>query len=204
MGANGYSDTMPISPSLVEMQENGFPIGGESSVAIDLVDTVANAHTSPTDLLDDNSDVWWNLQSGRLPDSDVPVLETTKRLRAVLRELFEASIDGRLAGGKAVDELNRFANSVQRSPHLTVDGDEAESTTRWHISHDGNPKLAAIAHDAIALLGDPVRRSQLRRCANPTCSMLFVAENPRRVWCASNICGNRARVARHQQRLKTR
>jgi predicted RNA-binding Zn ribbon-like protein len=184
------------------MQEHGFPVGGESSIAIDLVDTIANAHTSPTDLLDRNPDGWWNLQSGRLPDSEVPVLENTKRLRAVLRDVFEAAIDGRLAGGRAVDELNRFANSVQSSPRLVVDNDTAQSTTRWHISRDGNPKLAAIAHDAIALLGDPVRRSQLRRCANPTCSMLFVAENPRRVWCASNVCGNRARVARHQQRVK--
>jgi predicted RNA-binding Zn ribbon-like protein len=193
---------MPISPSLVEMQEHGFPIGGETSVAVDLVDTVANAHTTPADLLDGKYNDWWSLQSGRLPESDDPTGEATRRLRTVLREVFEATIGGRLADGKAVDELNRFANSAQSSPHLIVDSGKAESTTRWHISRDGNPRLAAIAHDAIALLGDSVRRGRLRRCANPTCSMLFLAENPRRVWCASNICGNRARVARHQQRQK--
>ena len=30
--------------------------------------------------------------------------------------------------------------------------------------------------------------------------MLFLAETTRRQWCASNVCGNRVRVARHYQR----
>jgi len=185
------------------MQRQGFPIGGEPSVALDLVDTVANAHTTPTDLLADNGNAWWELQSERLPAAEVPAAEATARLRSILRDVFEASIDDRLAGSHAVDELNRFADSVQSSPRLTVSNGAPEVTTRWHITREGNPRLAAIAHDAIDVLGDPARRSQLRRCANPTCSMLFLAENPRRVWCASNICGNRARVARHQQRQKS-
>lgn len=184
------------------MQQHGFPIGGEPSVALDLVDTVANAHTVPTDLLASNADAWWGLQSGRLPESEVPAAGATRRLRQVLREVFEAAIDDRLAGGKTVDELNRFADSVHSSPHLHFGEGNPDVTTRWHVTREGNLRLAAIAHDAIALLGDPVRSRQLRRCANPTCSMIFLAENPRRVWCASNICGNRARVARHQQRQK--
>jgi predicted RNA-binding Zn ribbon-like protein len=74
--------------------------------------------------------------------------------------------------------------------------------TRWHPEHGGNPNLAAIAREGIALLADPRRSSQLRRCANPTCSMVFIAENSRRMWCAPNVCGNRARVARHYQRQR--
>ena len=193
---------MSIRPTLADMQQNGFPIGGEPSVALDLVDTVANAHTTPTDLLSHNADAWWALQRGRLPESAVPGVDATRRLRGILRSVFEAAIDDRLAGGRAVDELNRFADSVHSSPRLEVGDGAPAIATRWHITRDANPRLAAIAHDAIALLGDPVRRGQLRRCANPTCSMLFLAENPRRVWCASNICGNRARVARHQHRQK--
>jgi CGNR zinc finger len=41
---------------------------------------------------------------------------------------------------------------------------------------------------------------RLRRCANPACSMIFIAVNPRRSWCTPGVCGNRARVARHYQR----
>jgi predicted RNA-binding Zn ribbon-like protein len=194
---------MSISPRLPEMQRSGFPIGGESSVAVDLVDTVAAAHTAPVDLMAMNAGAWWSLQAGRLPDSPPPQEAATRRLRSALREIFEAAIDGRTAPGKAISELNRVADSVLSSPALNVVDGTPTVTTRWHIARDGNPRLAAIAHDAITLVGDPVRSRQLRRCANPTCSMIFLAENPRRVWCASNICGNRARVARHQQRQTT-
>jgi predicted RNA-binding Zn ribbon-like protein len=193
---------MTIRPSLSEMQREGFPIGGEPSVALDLVDTVANAHTTPTDLLAGNTSAWWDLQSGRLPAAETPAAAATTRLRDILREVFEASIDDRLTAGGAVDELNRFADSVVSSPQLEVSDGALGVATRWHITRDGNPRLAAIAHDAIELLADPARRPQLKRCANPTCSMIFLADNPRRVWCASNVCGNRARVARHQERQR--
>lgn len=182
------------------MQRAGFPIGGEPSVALDLIDTVANARTTPTDLMEENADAWWRLESGRLPESPNPTEEATRRLRTTLREVIEATIDGRIGGGRAVDDLNRFADSVLSSPALEIQNGMPGMATRWHIGRGGNPRLAAIAHDGIALVGDPERRRLLRRCANPTCSMVFLAENPRRIWCASNICGNRARVARHQQR----
>jgi predicted RNA-binding Zn ribbon-like protein len=191
---------MSISPTLADLQRHGYPIGGEPSVALDLVDTVANAHTAPTDLLVGDPDAWWALQSGRLPDTVSPDARATERLRASLREAFEGVIDGRAVSGGVVDDLNRVADSAHPSPVLEFVGDTARMTTAWRTTRDGNARLAAIARDAIELLGDPVRRAQLRRCANPTCSMLFLAENSRRVWCASNICGNRARVARHQQR----
>ena len=191
---------MSISPSLEEMQARGFPVGGEPSVAMDLVDTVTHAHTAPTDLMAAGADAWWTAQSGRLPEWEQPDVAATSRLRTALREVFEASIDGRAPSDRAVDELNRFAESALGSPAIEVVDGAPRMTTHWHIRRDGSPRLAAIAGDAIALIGDPARRAQLRRCANPTCSMLFVAENPRRVWCAPNICGNRARVARHQQR----
>ncbi|MFI5895409.1 CGNR zinc finger domain-containing protein [Actinoplanes sp. NPDC051513] len=61
-------------------------------------------------------------------------------------------------------------------------------------------RLAAVAGEAIALLADPERLELLRRCANPACSMVFLAENKRRRWCAPNVCGNRVRVARHHER----
>jgi predicted RNA-binding Zn ribbon-like protein len=193
---------MSISPTLAVMQRNGFPIGGESSVALDLVDTVANAHTTPTDLLADNAELWWELESGRLPESAAPLPAVTARLRAALRVVIEARIDNVAPDGKAVAELNRVADSARSNPRLVVDGGTPRTTTTWHAERGANARLAAVAHDGIQLVSDPVRAGMLRRCANPTCSMLFLAENPRRVWCASNICGNRARVARHLERQR--
>jgi predicted RNA-binding Zn ribbon-like protein len=184
------------------MQRSGFTLGGEPSVAIDLVDTVLHAHTTPTDLLAERADAWWALEAARLPEAPVPPAAAVQRLRSALREVFEARIDGRLANGAALDELNRVADSVPSSPQLVVDGGQAHVVTRWHAVRGGNARLSAIARDGIALVADAERGAQLRRCANPTCTMLFVGENPRRLWCAPNVCGNRVRVSRHQQRQR--
>jgi predicted RNA-binding Zn ribbon-like protein len=185
---------------LQRMQESGFPMGGESSVAVDLVDTLMRAATPAVDLLDGKETTWWELQAGRLPEGPVPEPMPARRLREALRAAFETRIEAGAPDPATVEELNAFADSVPSSPRLVIGADGMHVATRWHPEHGGDPKLAAVARDGIALLADPTRSAQLRRCASPTCSMLFLAENPRRIWCTPNICGNRTRVARHQQR----
>jgi predicted RNA-binding Zn ribbon-like protein len=93
--------------------------------------------------------------------------------------------------------VNAAVAAAPTSARLTESGDVE---TRWHTEYGGNAALAAIAREAIDLLSSPDRLARLRRCANPTCSMLFLAENKRRQWCTANICGNRTRVARHYER----
>ncbi|HEX4251101.1 MAG TPA: ABATE domain-containing protein, partial [Pseudonocardia sp.] len=154
-----------------------------------------------TDLIGDpeRAEVWWSLQAGRLPRSATPEIGATRQLRAALRDLFDAHLEGREAEPTSIDDLNAFAASVPTSPRL-LGQHPPRRETRWHTEHGGNPALAAIASAAIELLGDESRLVELRRCANEGCSMLYLASNRRRVWCAPNICGNRARVARHYER----
>jgi predicted RNA-binding Zn ribbon-like protein len=71
----------------------------------------------------------------------------------------------------------------------------ANFTERHH-----NVALAAIAREAIELFADATRLERLRRCANPDCTMVFLATNRRRQWCTADACGNRIRVARHYRR----
>ncbi len=182
------------------MQDAGFPVGGETSVAVDLIDTLMKAVDPEVDLLEVHAESWWRLESVRLPDAPVPEAFAVRRLRAALREAFEARIDNRVADDQAIEDLNYFADSVPSSPRLVNTDDGLQLVTRWHPEHGGNANLAAIARDGIALLADPDRSNRLKRCANPECSMIFVAENTRRLWCTPNICGNRTRVARHYQR----
>ena len=196
---------MSISPTLEQFQRSGFSLGGEPSVALDLVDTVIHAHSdSPRDLLAENGAEWWRLQSGRLPDTGLPAAHATAGLRSALREVIEASIDGRAPRAAALETLNRHAESAVEVPQLELDGYRPRLTTRWSSADAdaGSAALAVIARDGMALVADPERSSRLRRCANPTCTMLFLAENSRRVWCAANVCGNRMRVARHQERQR--
>jgi predicted RNA-binding Zn ribbon-like protein len=86
---------------------------------------------------------------------------------------------------------------------LDYSGGGVRAEVRWHTEYGGSVALASIAREVIDLFADPGRLARLRRCANPACSMLFLAETSRRRWCASNVCGNRVRVARHQDRLRT-
>jgi len=61
--------------------------------------------------------------------------------------------------------------------------------------------LAEVAEQSIYLLGSETHK--LRACYAPGCVLYFVASHPRREWC-SVTCGNRARAARHYQRVRSR
>ena len=194
---------MDTRPTLATTQAAGFPMGGEPLVALDLVDTLMLVTDPPTDLLNspENAATWWTLESSSLPEGPLPDMVATRRLRAAIRELFDAHLEDRVPAGTSIDDVNAACGSVPTSMRLVIEaGDRARAETRWHVEHGGNPLLAAIAQEAIELLSAPDRLRRLRRCANPDCSMLFLAETDRRKWCTANICGNRVRVARHYER----
>ncbi|MFE2642667.1 CGNR zinc finger domain-containing protein [Streptomyces nigra] len=193
---------MAIRVDLTELQKAGFPMGGEPLVALDLVDTLMAVAEPSTDLLDSPGAAasWWTLQSRSLPPGPAPEPAATRRLRAAIRDALDAHLEGRPAHPTSLDDINAAAAAAPVSRRLVMEAGGVRSEERWHTEHGGNAALAAIATEVVKLLADPERLQMLRRCANPSCSMLFLAENKRRKWCASNICGNRARVARHYQR----
>ena len=180
-----------------------FAVVGEPIVALDLIDTVA-APGSPAgeDLLSAERDVeaWWRIEGARVPDGDLPDIRALRRLRSALRVTIEALADGRPVPQAAVSDLNFFMQSAPASTRLVLTGTGLGTETKWHGEYGGNPRLAFIAAQAAQFLSDPSNVSRLRRCANPACSMIFAAVNPRRSWCAPAVCGNRARVARHYRR----
>ncbi len=195
---------MSMSITAESIRSAGFPMGGEPLVALDLADTVLLRADPPVDLIADpeRGRTWWALQAPRLPAGPLPDPAATGRLRAAIREVLDARIERRPAEPTALADLNAIAASVPTSPRVGGSGEELRTGIRWHVEHGGNPALAAIAGETIGLLGSPDRLDQLRRCASPQCSMVFLADNSRRKWCSSGVCGNRARVARHQERVR--
>jgi predicted RNA-binding Zn ribbon-like protein len=193
---------MDIQPALADVQRAGFPMGGEPLVALDLVDTVTLATTPVVDLVSSPEAMatWWALEAPRLPVGPTPDPAATRRLRAAIRDLLDAHLEHRAPQATSISDVNAAAAAAPTSRRLTMSDDVPRAETRWHTEHGGNAALAAIAREAIDLLAGPDRLARLRRCANPTCSMLFLAENKRRQWCTANICGNRTRVARHYER----
>ncbi len=196
---NAYTFDMAISAR----GPKRFAVIGEPVVAVDLINTVA-APGSPTtdDLLAADRDVqaWWRIEGPRVPDGDLPDIRALRRLRTALRAMIEALVDGRPVPQAAVADLNFFMQSAPASTRLLLTGTGLRAEIQWHREYGGNPRLAFIATQAAEFLSDPSKVSRLRRCANPGCSMIFIAVNPRRSWCAPGVCGNRVRVARHYSR----
>jgi predicted RNA-binding Zn ribbon-like protein len=180
-----------------------FAVIGEPVVAVDLINTLAAPGSAVADDLlsaRGGAEAWWRTETARVPGGDLPDIRALRRLRSALRDMIEALVDDRQVPHSAVSDLNFFMRSAPASTRLELTGTGLRAQTRWHWEYGGNPRLAFIATQAAAFLSDPSQVARLRRCANPACSMIFIAVNPRRSWCAPGVCGNRVRVARHHRR----
>ncbi len=195
---------MTTAPTVDDMLAAGFAMGGERLVALDLVDTVLLAVDPPVDLLETPAQLakWWELQETRLPAGPLPDATATRRLRTAVRDILDSHLAERAPLATSIEDLNAAAAAAPASLRLVLSGDGLHTETRWHTEYGGNAALAAIARETIELMADPERLDSLRRCANPNCSMLFLAEHKRRQWCIGSRCGNRSRVARHYEKTK--
>ena len=190
------------TPSLEAAQAAGFPLGGEP-LAVDLADTVVTNVDAPADLLTDSAAAarFWALEGPRLPDGwELPSLSRTRELRDAVRQLLDAAQAGARLDPGALDVVNRASNSAPTTLEVLQDELRLARVEHWHAVDRTALPLAAAARSAIEILTDTASVERLRRCANPTCSMLFWNGDARRQWCTPNICGNRARVARHYRR----
>jgi predicted RNA-binding Zn ribbon-like protein len=193
--------------TLASAQAAGFVVGGEP-LAVELADTLVMVSDPPTDLLNDEQACrrFWELQAARLPEGwGVPSLSVTCRLRDAIRQLLDSARHGQVHG--AVDRaalltVNSMSSGAQTVSEVRLVGKELRSVETWKAKTPGDLAIAAAARSAIAILTEPAELRRLRRCANPNCSMLFINGDSRRRWCTPNICGNRARVARHYERRR--
>lgn len=71
----------------------------------------------------------------------------------------------------------------------------------------GQQPLSALAvMSAFSIVADPRELGRVKRCPGHECGWLFLDEtkNSRRTWCLMETCGNRAKAARHYQRVQER
>jgi predicted RNA-binding Zn ribbon-like protein len=194
---------MNTASRLERAQAAGFFVAGEP-LAVDLADTIITSRDPVVDLLTDESTCrfWWGLQQDRLPDgAPAPSLALTIELRRAVREILDGHIAGIAPSTSSVDRVNDIVASVACTRQLVQTPAGWAALTIRHPPADRRYELAlaAVAESLIDLLVGP-EHNRLRRCQNPTCSMLFVASDVRRKFCTQNICANRTRVARHYHR----
>jgi predicted RNA-binding Zn ribbon-like protein len=156
-----------------------------AEITVELANTVRASRGSLVDALPE-----WAARAGQPAD-----LVQLAGLRDAIRTLLRALTDGDEMPAAALGVLNSAAAAAPYWPLLT-----GRLTIEAHTAADPGPAaLAALARDAIDLLGSPARREVLRACGGPGCVQFFVKDHPRREWCGP-ACGNRARAARHYRR----
>lgn len=181
--------------------------------ALDFVNTLELVRGEPTDRFQSTREALdWLRERGLLhraaasggPAGDPAGRRTLARIRTVraaLRELADATVEGRPASVEAIDAVNgvlRAGEVIQLEP--------VEGGLRIGHRHVGDP-----VDDALARLVEPIVRAiaagrpeRLHRCANDSCGWVFYddSRSGRRRWCDMSSCGNRAKAARHRARAK--
>jgi predicted RNA-binding Zn ribbon-like protein len=173
-------------------------------LALDLVATLGGrTGASPVERLAEPQDLSRWLEAvglvGAGARASVLELAEARELRELIRELAEASIAKRRARRSAVERLNALARRQTPAPQLDANCELAIERAGDSVRR----ALAAIARDAIQLLGGP-ERDRLKECSSPSCGLLFVDESRgrRRRWCSMQACGNRAKTRSYRQRRK--
>ncbi|MCX2932423.1 ABATE domain-containing protein [Mycobacterium sp. CVI_P3] len=194
---------MNAGSRMEKAQVAGFIVAGEP-LAVDLADTIITTTDPATDLLSDEATcrLWWSLERDRMPErATTPTLALTVELRRAVRDLLDAHVAGTAPDPAAVEYVNDVAAGVTATRRLEHTRAGWTAVTTHHVPANRRHELAlgAVTDSLMDLLAGPANK-RLRRCQNPSCSMLFVATDARRKFCTQNICANRTRVARHYHR----
>ena len=136
------------------------------------------------------------------PAGATAALADARRIRAALRSLAERGMHVVEVRLHAVNEINRVLG-------------RSAGTRRLEARSDGSFQRSFVpVGDAFAGLMIPVVESaadalvlgelaRVRRCADSRCPRVFFdgTKNGRRRWCDMATCGNRAKAARHRQKV---
>jgi predicted RNA-binding Zn ribbon-like protein len=183
------------------MSMRGWDWLGEH-LAVDLVNTVRRRGQVMTELLEEPTDLagWLQVESDRLvvpAPVDQALLGEFVRLRDHTLQMLRAAVRGEPLPADSVAAVNAIVvqDPVPRILTETA-GESAMGTGRT-----GDPAkdlLARLAAAVVDLLSAPDLR-RLAFCDAPSCGQYFQRRRPNQKWCCP-ACGDRARVARHQQR----
>ncbi|MEW1998846.1 CGNR zinc finger domain-containing protein [Streptomyces coelicoflavus] len=190
--------------------------GRDTRIALDLALTLR--HDGNGSVADDLAGpagltAWVTDHPGLVPDgerftADASALAAVRDVRAAARALFARAVrPGEPSPADAArllpvpEAVRRLNEAAARTPTVPVLAwaDTAAPVVRAAPAEGARTDLAAaLAQAVIGFLAGPDRQ-RLRACHAPRCVRYFLKEHPRQEWCKPS-CGNRARVARHQER----
>lgn len=180
----------------------------DTEVGLGLAEGLVNSHLPSGEHVPlDSPDAVARFLQGHGVETDGPLgerdVEEVERLRARLREVFEAP-----GPEQAVRAINDLLEEARVQPRLA--GGHSDG---WRIEHvparaSLARRLAARTAMALAAMVTGEGSDRLRVCAWDTCRDVFVdrSRNRSRRFCSPQVCGNRASVAawRARQRAASR
>ena len=138
------------------------------------------------------------------PTAASAALHEARRLRNVLRSLAEHSgIPGGRAEETAISEINRILGRSAGSRRVETRSDGGFVRSFVTVGDVFAGLLVPVIESAAdALVQGELPR--VHRCANHRCVRVFydASRNGKRRWCEMATCGNRAKAARHRQKLR--
>ena len=146
-------------------------------------------------LVDDASAARLRDDAAQDPGAAERQLRRARSLRRALHGACTAAHDP-----EAWDTVGREARVA--ASHTTLDRGRPAGR-RWSVSSDiglAQPVLE-LAREAGALLAT-IELGHVRQCPGRGCGWLFVDPSGRRRWCTMEVCGNRAKVRRHADRVR--
>lgn len=121
-----------------------------------------------------------------------------ERLHGLLSAIMNALADRAAPPFATLADLNVLLASF--APHRCLVQGRSSLEWAWGVDRadDPNRPLWAVAHSATNLLTSP-DYAKVRRCANESCDVLFLAKGPGRPrkWCNDRVCGAPKRSRRH-------
>ncbi|MDA7028326.1 CGNR zinc finger domain-containing protein [Bacillus sp. CLL-7-23] len=175
------------------------------NISMDLVNTEVVRHGTRHDLLTNTEHVlaWFDTlmmekiifkeQFRDLEQWGDHALVLLRELRSFLREGYENIADGKELSSDWIMHLELLMKKAPFTYHLKND-----MLIPTPMGTPENVIASLIALDALKLISSD-QLSNIRRCANPDCVLLFIDAHGRRKWCSMKICGNRSKVTRHQR-----
>jgi len=127
-----------------------------------------------------------------------------RRVRTSLRSLAERGVVSERIRMDALTEINRVLgrSAGTRRVDLRNDGTFGRSFVPVGDAFAGLV-IPVVESAADALIAGELAR--VRRCADARCMRVFydTTKNGRRRWCDMSTCGNRAKAARHREKVRT-
>ncbi len=118
-------------------------------------------------------------------------LATLRMLRAELRELFLAAVQGSAPDRRVIDQVNDLLASTKQTSKLI-----RFTKNPWLVIE--SQLVDMVLTSAKAVLSDPREIGRVSMCTGSDCGWLYIDEsrNRKRKWCMMQTCGNRAKARR--------